>query len=79
MEALIRDNSYFGVGFGENMTNTNMMLFRATPSGCIIQDTWSTGHKPPKPTQNQDYLKSCAQREGYQEMNVSRALKTNEA
>jgi hypothetical protein len=50
MEALIRDNSYFGVGFGENMTNTNMMLFRATPSGCIIQDTWSTGHKPPKPT-----------------------------
>ena len=41
-EVTVPNDIFFGIGFGENMTNTDMIMFEANGTGAI-RDLWSTG------------------------------------
>ena len=40
------DNTYFSIGFKSGMTNTDMVYFKASGAGEVI-DLWSTGEVTP--------------------------------
>ncbi len=40
-------NSYFAIGFGTSMTDTDMLAFRSSKDKSKVEDLWSTGHTKP--------------------------------
>ena len=42
----VPSNQYLGIAFGENMTNTDMVVFQSEGQG-TVKDLWSTGNMKP--------------------------------
>ena len=47
MQAKVNLNTWFAIGFGKNMKNTNMVVIQAYPTGCVVKNSFSTGHSSP--------------------------------
>ena len=44
MVARIQKNSYFAIGFGQTMTNTDMWLWQAQGANSTVTDMWSVSN-----------------------------------
>lgn len=53
----IPDQMYFSIGFGNTMSNVDMLLLQANGDKSLAYDLWSVNHNTPKPDndQNIDY------------------------
>ena len=48
-------NSYFAIGFGADMVNTDMLLWQATPGSPIAKDMWSSTFSTPQVDTQQNW------------------------
>ena len=57
-QATVPNNSYFAIGFGKNMRNTDMILWQANSANSITSDLWSTGTVTPSIDKKNDLTTS---------------------
>ena len=43
----IPHNSYYGIGFGKTMKNTDMIIFSASGASSSVSDAYSSGEQKP--------------------------------
>ena len=48
MTATVPDSNYFAIGFGENMYNTDMILWQAEQEKSRVTDLWAIHHMEPQ-------------------------------
>ena len=46
-ESIVKDGAYLAIGFGDSMTDTEMLQWSANGEGSFFQPLFSTGHKKP--------------------------------
>ena len=50
----VPDNSWFSIGFGQDMYDTDMILWQASGSNSKAMDLYSTGHSTPSMQETQN-------------------------
>lgn len=48
LKAVLPPDSYFSIGFGADMVNTDMLVWQATPGNPVATDMWSSSYSAPQ-------------------------------
>lgn len=54
-DVTVKANSYFAIGYGPSMFDTDMVMWTADGSNSKTTDLWSTSHARPSTDSQQDY------------------------
>ncbi len=72
-------NQYLALGFGPDMSNVDMFVMQAYPSGPIVQDLFSTREVTPSIDAQNDYTYTTNTNSTHVRFNVSRKFETGES
>lgn len=48
IDVILPHNSYLGLGFGNSMFDSDMVIFQARLKDVAVTDTWSSGYEVPE-------------------------------